>query len=85
MLFMVGMARAKYVQTLSSSKEEVTTTLSAGISINHLISIIIAIAGGLLWESLGIEILFSMAALFGLGSFVFSLFLPSESGELVTD
>jgi len=85
MLFMAGMARAKYVQTLADSKEEVTTTLSAGISINHLISIIIAIGGGLLWESLGIEVLFSMAALFGLGSFVFSLFLPGEKRELVTD
>lgn len=82
MLFMVGMARAKYVKTLSTSKEEVTTTLSAGISINHLISIIIAIAGGLLWESLGIEILFSMAALFGFGSFVFSLFLPGEKQDI---
>jgi MFS family permease len=78
MLFMAGMARAKYVQTLSESKEEVTTTLSAGISINHLISIVIAIGGGLLWEKLGIEILFSMAALFGLGSFLFSIFLPGE-------
>lgn len=84
MLFMVGMARAKYVKSLSDSKEEVTTTLSAGISINHLISIIIAIGGGLLWESLGIEILFSMAALFGLGSFVFSLFLPPEKKEILS-
>jgi predicted MFS family arabinose efflux permease len=79
MLFMVGMARSKYVKTLSSSKEEVTSTLSAGISINHLVSIIIAIAGGLLWESLGIEILFSIAALFGVGSFIFSLTLPKHS------
>ena len=80
---MAGMARSKYVQTLSSSKEEVTTTLSAGISINHIISIVIAIAGGLLWESLGIEVLFSMAALFGLGSFVFSLFLPGEKKVMI--
>ncbi|MBN2655585.1 MAG: MFS transporter [Spirochaetales bacterium] len=85
MLFMVGMARAKYVKTLSESKEEVTTALSAGISINHLISIVIAIAGGLLWESLGLEMLFSMAAFFGLGSFIFSLSLPPDSSVPVTE
>jgi predicted MFS family arabinose efflux permease len=78
MLFMVGMARAKYVKTLAESKEEITTALSAGISINHLISILIAVAGGLLWESLGLEVLFSMAALFGLGSFFFSMSLPPD-------
>ncbi len=75
-LFVVGMARAIYVKSISTSKEEVTTTLASGLSINHLVSIIIAMLGGLLWEQLGIEMLFSIAALFGLGSFVFSLTLP---------
>ena len=75
-LFVVGIARAMYVRSLCETKEEVTTVLSTGISINHIVSIIIAILGGLLWERLGLEVLFSIAALLGFGSFVFSLTLP---------
>jgi predicted MFS family arabinose efflux permease len=75
-LFLVGMARALYVRSISKP-EEVTVVLSSGISINHLVSIIIAMLGGLLWERLGVEILFSLAAFFGLGSLIFSFFLPS--------
>jgi predicted MFS family arabinose efflux permease len=79
LLFAVGMARALYVKSLSSSQDEVTSTLSTGISINHLVSIMIAVAGGLLWEVLGTEALFSIAAFFGLCSFVFSLTLPTPA------
>lgn len=77
-LFMVGMARAVYVKSIADSKEEVTSTLSSGISINHLISIIIAMLGGLLWERLGIEMLFSIAAFFGLSTLIFALSLPHQ-------
>ena len=75
-LFMVGMARAMYVKTITKSQDEVTLVLSSGLSINHAVSIVIAIAGGLLWQYLGIEGLFSIAAIFGLGAFFYSLFLP---------
>ena len=75
-LFVVGMARAMYARTLSESQEEVTAALSTGISVNHLISIVIAIAGGVLWQRLGMETLFTVAALFGAGSALFSFTLP---------
>ena len=75
-LFVLGMARAMYVKSISGSQEEVTSALGTGISINHLISILIAILGGVLWEKLGIEALFGIAAVFGFGTFLFSLSLP---------
>ncbi len=78
MLFSVGIARAVYVRTLSKGQDELTATLSTGISVNHLISVIIALLGGLLWERLGMEVLFTSAALFGLGSLVFTLRLPKR-------
>ena len=79
MLFSAGIARAVYVRSLSSSQDELTGTLSTGISVNHLISVIIALLGGLLWERLGVEILFSVAALFGVFSFLFTLTLPGRT------
>lgn len=80
-LFAVSIARTMYVKEVSQSQNEVTSTLSTGISINHLISIVIAILGGVLWQHLGVEALFSLAALFGLGSFFFSLTLPKGSAK----
>ena len=47
------------------------------ISINHLVSIVIALLGGAFWERLGTELLFSFAAIFACGSFAFSLTLPN--------
>lgn len=76
MLFVVGMTRSLYARSISSGQNELTATLSTGISINHLFSIIIALLGGLLWEQLGIELLFLFAAGFGGGALIFSCFLP---------
>ncbi|RDG29148.1 MFS transporter [Oceanispirochaeta sp. M1] len=78
MLFSAGIARAVYVRTLSDNQEELTGTLSTGISVNHLISVVIALLGGLLWERLGMEILFSAAALFGIASLFYTMTLPGR-------
>jgi len=78
MLFSAGIARAVYVRSLSSGQEELTGTLSTGISVNHLISVIIALLGGLLWERLGMELLFTSAAVFALGSLFFTMTLPGK-------
>ena len=75
-LFAVGLARAMYAKTLSSNQEEITSSISTGLSINHLISIIIAVVGGYLWQQFGIEVLFSVAGFFSLCSFFYSLTLP---------
>ncbi len=78
-LFVVTVARTVYVKTIAEDQNEVTSTLSSGISINHLVSIMIAVLGGLLWQALGVEALFMLAAFFGVGSFVFALHLPKPS------
>jgi predicted MFS family arabinose efflux permease len=57
-----SMAASVYVKDLSATREEMTATLTTGISLDHLISIFIALAGGMIWEFLGIELLFVTAA-----------------------
>ncbi|MCL2043396.1 MAG: MFS transporter [Treponema sp.] len=61
-----SMAINVYVQDISENQEEVTATLSTGISVNHVISIIIALLGGLIWKLTGIELLFCLSAFLGL-------------------
>jgi predicted MFS family arabinose efflux permease len=61
-----SMASNVYVQDIADSHEEITATLSTGISVNHVISILIALLGGLLWKFFGIELLFTISAILAL-------------------
>ena len=63
---LASMASNVYVQDISASQEEITATLSTGVSVNHVISILIALLGGLIWNLVGIEALFSLSAFLGL-------------------
>ncbi|MDR0670292.1 MAG: MFS transporter [Treponema sp.] len=63
---MASMASNVYVQSIASSQEEVTATLSTGVSVNHVISILIALLGGYIWDAVGIEALFSLSAVLGI-------------------
>ena len=63
---MASMASNVYVQRIASNQEEITATISTGLSINHLISIFIALMGGWIWKVTGIEVLFSLSAILGL-------------------
>ena len=63
---MGSMATNVYVQELADSPEEIKATLSTGVSINHVITIFIALCGGWIWETLGMGILFTISAVLGL-------------------
>ncbi len=63
---LAAMASNVYVQDISDSKEEMRATISTGISVNHMITIFIALFGGVIWQKLGIETLFIVSALLGL-------------------
>ncbi|MBQ2956473.1 MAG: MFS transporter [Clostridia bacterium] len=63
---LASMASNVYVKDLSDSDEEVKATISTGVSINHLITIFIALFGGWIWKTLGIETLFVASAVLGL-------------------
>ncbi len=57
-----SLATNLYVRDIAGSPDEVTSSLSTGISINHLISIIAAPLGGWVWHRYGVQVLFSFAA-----------------------
>jgi len=61
-----SMASNVYVKDLSDNAEEVKATISTGVSINHIITIFIALFGGWVWQTLGIELLFIVSAVLGL-------------------
>ena len=63
---LASMASNVYVQDLADNAQEVKATISTGVSINHVITIFIALFGGWVWETLGIETLFIVSAILGL-------------------
>jgi predicted MFS family arabinose efflux permease len=65
-----------YVKKLSDNQDELTSTLSTGISINHLISIIAAPLGGWVWVRYGVGALFSFSAVMALCNSLFAATLP---------
>ena len=62
----ISMASNLYVQDLADNQDEVKATISTGVSINHVITIFIALFGGWIWHTLGIELLFILSAVLGL-------------------
>ncbi|MBQ9950593.1 MAG: MFS transporter [Clostridia bacterium] len=63
---LASMASNVYVKDLSDTQEEMKATISTGVSVNHVISVFIALFGGWMWETLGIETLFIASAALGL-------------------
>ena len=63
---LASMASNNYVQALSDNADEVKATISTGVSINHFITVFIALFGGWIWQTLGIETLFIVSAVLGL-------------------
>lgn len=64
----MGMIRAVYLRSIAYSEEEVTSTLSMGVSLDHIIAILSAILGGYIWSKWGSQWVFFLAAIFSLGN-----------------
>jgi hypothetical protein len=73
------MASGVYVRDIASSQEEITATLSTGISVNHVISILIALLGGWIWKVTGLETLFSISAFLGLINTLYAATIKKKS------
>ena len=67
-----SMATNVYVKDIADNQEEITATISTGISVNHVISILIALLGGFIWKIAGIEQLFTLSAFLGLISSLYA-------------
>ena len=76
---LASMASNVYVQELSDSQDEMKATISTGVSINHLITIFIALCGGWIWQKLGMETLFMVSAVLGLFNSAFAATIKGRS------
>ncbi|MBI3945756.1 MAG: MFS transporter [Armatimonadetes bacterium] len=61
-LFGTGMARTTYVDKIAAKREDVSPTLSLGVSLDHAVSMSIPVLGGLVWMRYGYSYVFLGAA-----------------------
>ena len=62
-LFFVGSTRAVYVRSLTKDNEELSSTLSMGMTIDHVFSMTVPFLGGILWKLYGYEVVFLAAGI----------------------
>ena len=60
-----AMASNVYVKDLSDNGDEMRATISTSVSVNRLVTILVALFGGWIWSTLGIETLFIVSAVQG--------------------
>ncbi|MCX5848563.1 MAG: MFS transporter, partial [Deltaproteobacteria bacterium] len=73
LLMSVGMARATYLQKIAVKPEDVTQTLTMGVSIDHIFSICLAVFGGFVWVKWGYQYVFLIGAIIAVINFFSAL------------
>ncbi|MDR0409048.1 MAG: MFS transporter [Spirochaetaceae bacterium] len=79
---LASMASNVYVKDIAANQDEITSTLYTGVSVNHAISIFIALMGGWIWKVTGIEVLFSISAFLGILNSLYAATIPSPKRAL---
>jgi predicted MFS family arabinose efflux permease len=57
------MARATYMKKIAREPDHVQSTLTAGVTIDHIFSISAAILGGMIWNIYGFQYVFLFGAI----------------------
>lgn len=68
-LLAATMARTTWVKRNALPQEDISATLSMGVSIDHAVSMVIPWLGGLLWNAMGYEVVFMVGAAIALGNY----------------
>lgn len=76
MTMQLGMIRTLYLRTIALDQSEIAPTLSTGMAIDHVISIVGALLGGLAWYHWGPQWVFYIAAVISLGNVIVAARLP---------
>ena len=81
----IGMVNSIYLRSIAWNEDEVTSTLSMGISLDHVVSIIAAITGGYVWSKWGSQWVFFSAAAFSLGNLYVAYHVQPDKEKAVAE
>jgi hypothetical protein len=74
----VEMARSTYVKKIALYPDDVTPTLSAGTSFDHIVAMSIPTLGGILWAGVGYKYVFIAAAFIAALNLFLSIIIKIE-------
>jgi predicted MFS family arabinose efflux permease len=74
-LFSVGMARSMYIKKVALDEAHVQPALTAGVTIDHVFSISVALLGGVIWNAFGFQYVFMMGILIAALNFIAASFI----------
>jgi len=81
----IGMVKSIYLRSIAFNEEDVVSTLSMGISLDHMVSIVAAIAGGFVWSVWGSQWVFFLAAFFSLGNLYVAFKVQPEKEKALAE
>jgi predicted MFS family arabinose efflux permease len=86
LLMSVNMARSTYLKKIAVKKEHITPTLTMAVSLDHIFSISIALAGGVIWAKWGYQMVFLAGAGIAAVNLISAFFikLPGDVKNAVT-
>ncbi len=82
LLTAAGMARATYVKKIAEKAEDISPTLSMGISMDHAVSMLVPFAGSLIWNAFGYQAVFITGAFIAVMNFIITRFIVIDSEEV---
>ena len=82
LLMSVNMARSTYMKKIAVIPEDVTGTITMGVTIDHFFSIAIAIASGFVWTKLGYQYVFIIGAFIALLNLFSAIIMKIPKKEL---
>lgn len=75
MLMSVNMARSMYIKKIAKKDEDVQASLTAGVTIDHVFSLTIALIGGVIWSMYGFQYVFLLGILIAILEFIAASFV----------
>jgi predicted MFS family arabinose efflux permease len=73
MLMSVGMARSTFMRKIAMQPDDIQPALTAGVTIDHIFSISVALLGGWIWNQFGFQYVFLMGAVIAVINFFVAL------------
>jgi predicted MFS family arabinose efflux permease len=75
MLMSVNMARSMYMKKIAIKDEDVQASLTAGVTIDHVFSLTIALLGGVIWSVYGFQYVFLLGIVIAILDFIAASFI----------
>lgn len=79
----VEMARSTYIRKIAVQPDDVTPTLAAGTSFDHIVAMSIPFLGGILWAVMGYKYVFMAAAVIAVINLILSTQIKIDNTEAI--